>query len=511
MECLLSRCRRWTLIIFFFACLLPAAAYAAEQRPSILIDELIPCCNCLDGRFYQEISSFSELPPAQQLYTILTESDEEKNNYRLCSEIDKEGVYRYKIMGLGSIVTTQEEKSRATEKRQEAHITADVFERKRRAFHPFLAVTGTFNDNIYNTKKHKTGDVSFTVSPGFWLSFPSTRKRLHMPDYSVLSPGGLLTEEYGSEAYRRIFAYLSYQADFIFFSKDSTENRVDHTAYALVGIRFGDFTFTVDNGFSYSQDDRGMDVAASIDRHWMNTLRATALIETGRKTRVLLSFADVRVNYRDDDSSFRDRNDQIISGEFHYRLAPKTTMFTEYRFIDINYDKSGAPSSREHHFLGGLQWDATAKTTGVLRAGYALKDFKDSGRDRGDFMLEINVDYRPTAKTALSLKGWRKDLESDIDTASSMLSYGASARLQTLLTSKVTGYLHAGVTVDRYRDDSIDDNRRDTRYEGGIGLSYAFKRWLSADLGYTHYALDSSVQGNDYASNVFYFRLRFAL
>ncbi|MEW6586432.1 MAG: hypothetical protein AB1442_12580, partial [Nitrospirota bacterium] len=66
-------------------------------------------------------------------------------------------------------------------------VTEDVFGRKGGYIHPFLALTGFYTDNVFNTRDDEKGDFGAVISPGIWLSFPHVYEKLLKIETSNIS------------------------------------------------------------------------------------------------------------------------------------------------------------------------------------------------------------------------------------------------------------------------------------------------------------------------------------
>ena len=79
-----------------------------------------------------------------------------------------------------------------------------------------------------------------------------------------------------------------------------------------------------------------------------------------------------------------DRDTTQIGGTFLWRIAPKTELLAlaQRRSIDYSLDTS-TQSSTEMRYQVGAKWDATAKTSGIVKFGLLEKKFNNS--TRGDF------------------------------------------------------------------------------------------------------------------------------
>ena len=55
-------------------------------------------------------------------------------------------------------------------------------------FHPYVKVTGLYDDNVYRTNRNEQSDYATVFSPGIWLALPGTREKVVMLDTTNLTP-----------------------------------------------------------------------------------------------------------------------------------------------------------------------------------------------------------------------------------------------------------------------------------------------------------------------------------
>lgn len=465
----------------------------------------------------REITAFSDREKAEKFV-----SDVGGAGYRLyvCRDSDASGEAVYKVFAKDEVMIAARPdrtgKTAGSAPDGSERISSDIFEKRRRILHPFLSVTAMYTDNVFKTKKEKKSDFITVVSPGIWLAVPHAHERPPLIDSSTISPGGFIIEGFRFEFYRRFQAYLSYQADIELYSRNSSENTVSHLVHGSLSYKLrGGLSFELRDEYVNARDDRGTGVSFEADEYFTNLFDAAVTFEPGTKTRLRVSYTNFLVDYDASPNSFRKRVDNAVSAAVFYRLRPKTSLFAEYRFIDIDYDDDVLSDSREHHLFVGVHLDATAKTSGIIKAGYGLKDFDDRMRGGRDFILEAEVSHRLTPKVTLSIKGWRKTNETNIAGTGYIFSHGITLGYLHRLTARIAGSFNLSYINDRYRGSLVSGtetkDRDDDYYRIALGLRYEIMRWLSADAGYIYSRRESSFAGFDYANNTFYLRLNGSL
>ncbi len=477
--------------------------------------------------YAKELVSFSKKEKAEQFVEGLKTID---HTFQVCSDSAFDGNAAYTVLVKDTTIVAQapavrEERSRTSTDLQIPEqpaaentpwITGDVFEKKRRHVFPFISVTFLYTDNVFNTKRKKESDFITVISPGFALKIPYAKEKLALIDSSTISPGGYIVESLSYEFFRRFQAYLSYQTEIELFSRHSEENFVKHRARAYLGVRFrGGLALELQDEFRKSRDDWGTGVSFDSEEFYSNLFTAAITYDPGRKIWLRGAYTHFYVNYDSSINRFRQRRDNAFSGEVLYKIRPKTSLFVEYEYIDVNYTKDDSLDSKEHHIYGGVRWKVSGKTEGILKAGYGKKNFRIKIKSSRDFILEAHVNHRLTAKGAFSLKAWRKTNETNVGGAGYMFSEGISLGYTHRITSKISGLVSASYLHDKYRDvvtADVNTRKRVDRYmRAGITLRYEYRNWLNTDLGYIYSTRDSNFSEFDYSNNTLYFRINSAI
>lgn len=390
---------------------------------------------------------------------------------------------------------------------------ADLFGKRGGYIHPFFAVTEYYTDNIYNSKEDKESDFVTVLSPGIWMTLPHIYEKLLLAETSILSPGGFSLSRYKPETFRRYQTYLFYNADIELYSKDSSGNIVNHKAEGFFQYNLrGGLTFEFLDQYLASHDLRGTGISGKLDKFRTNLANLNIMYNTSNRFNFRLDYANYLVNYTASRNDFRDRIDNSLSAYVFYKFKPKTSLFYEYEFVDINYDDDIISDSTEHHNFIGLQWDITAKSKGSIKAGYGFKDFSSSEFDEdNEFILEAQVDHKITGKTSIILKASRKTNESNISTLNYMTSDYFQIDYLQKITGKITGNASFSLGRNTYNGkltlNGITKKLRDNYITGLIALQYKFKEWLEMDVGYILNKRDSTFSDFDYTTNIIFIKL----
>jgi len=393
-------------------------------------------------------------------------------------------------------------------------ITAsDVYGKRGGYLHPFLSITGYSTDNVFNTPDNEESDFVTVLSPGIWLSVPRIKEKLVNINTSTIAPGGYIMSRPSGSFFRRYQVYLLYAADVELFSHYSSENFFGHRIEGLFQYNFrGGLTFEFVDQFLYSHDVRGTGISDELDEYYSNIANVRLRYDHGRKLWFMADYHNFVVDYRDTGNDFRHRNDNTISGYVFYKLQPKTSVFFQYQYIDINYTNDILSDSKEHNMYSGLAWDITAKSRGSIKAGYGIKEFADPGMEKAEnFILEAQLNHKFTPKTSVTLNGWRKTFETNISTTDYILSHGIQIVYNQQVTMKLTGNAKLSYINDQYKGyltyGGKTDERKDDYYAGTIGLYYKFMDRLAAGVGYSYSRRNSNFSGFEYTNNMIFFNI----
>lgn len=223
------------------------------------------------------------------------------------------------------------------------------------------------------------------------------------------------------------------------------------------------------------------------------------------KGRIDLYFNFISRNYTNhlERTRQRDVDGYTMGGIFYYRFMPKTSALFEIREIvsDYLFTPTGVPSlsSLQSHYLTGLTWEPTAKTTGSVKVGYLTKDFDDPAREsQGMPTYEVALSWAPKSYSVFRLAAER--------TANEPVYTGASfARSQYYALSWNHGWLErlsSRLEVNRTEFNHVDSDIRNEGYGVFVGLFYKPRHWLTTGLNYFYNDRTSTQQQYDYSRNM---------
>lgn len=198
----------------------------------------------------------------------------------------------------------------------------------------------------------------------------------------------------------------------------------------------------------------------------------------------------------------REYDATVAKGILYAAVAPKTKALLEVRHTTYEYVTNTGLDSTNLALLAGVKWEATAKTTGSVKAGTETKEF-DAGGERDNAMWEVAVSWSPLSYSTFTLTTDSKLDEGSngaavIETQATSLSWDHQWRKRLSSTASVSmsnqDYLGAATPSGADRTDEI------THY--GVGVTYAARRWLDVGVGYKFSQNDSNAPGRSYERNM---------
>ncbi len=389
-----------------------------------------------------------------------------------------------------------------------------------RYFNPSLTITEVYTDNAYNTNTNKKSDWSTYIVPSFNFQLPFLHlQHAEIEDSSTRAPSGLLLDRRTPESFTRYDLSVKYQPIFPVISQNSPSgNMISHKLDGIFLYNFrGGVSFSLADEFLRSYDTRSkiQGEVNEVDKYMSNLADAILTYDAGARLQLRGDYSYYFVDYDAERNSFRNHHDNAYSLYLFYKIQPKTALFLQYSFINIDHDftapaDSATFDSKEHHYLVGIDWDITAKSSGRISAGYGTKDFENSEQFR-DFIYEAQITHRFTPKTSVIFKAFRKTQETDLETFLFMLSNGATMSYQQMMTRKITAAIDLLYEIDRYEGNQGVligfPDRKDYVYQAGVRFQYAFRRWLRTDIGYSFTRTDSNIPVYSYSTNTFSFGL----
>jgi hypothetical protein len=196
------------------------------------------------------------------------------------------------------------------------------------------------------------------------------------------------------------------------------------------------------------------------------------------------------------------------TGGFAFHALPKTSFFGEVYYGRTETTPNfTAPSVPNVSFVGGTlggRGSFTEKLTGQVKAGYETREFADNSDAPSSPVADISLTQRLTTKSSLSLSYARLH---DVSVQFAKQSYTAnmiSGQFNQMIGSAGKWRASAGSSWGMFEYESTGASAplKYDQYSAYFGLEYRLQLWLSMRLGYSFSALRYGTDGgSDYDVN----------
>lgn len=343
-------------------------------------------------------------------------------------------------------------------------------------FTPTLMLKETYDDNFRELEHQKESSWITTIKPTFEL----------------------LAEDRNS-AYR-----LTYEADSEIYHDASDASNTDHNVVLEGVMEFSSSQrLKLETGYKKIEETGDTAVADENDKYHATHVGGLYTFGSAKADNRLefgANYEELRYDNSGDINADEERDTTSLSGTWFHRLGGSTNSLVELRHYDFDYVQKDSPrnSTTNAVLVGGI-WDATAKTTGKLRVGYAEKDFDDNSRDDlRSPMWEVGVDWLPLTYSKFSLAARRAFDEGD-DGSDAIKSTSTSLAWAHGWTPRIT----STVSYEFGTKDYEGQDRSDDLSVIGLSLNYKMRRWLDIGLGYSYRDNDSSAAEQSFKRNVY--------
>lgn len=385
-------------------------------------------------------------------------------------------------------------------------------------FHPFVTMSGKYDDNIYNTANDKVSDYATVLSPGIWLALPGVKEQSASPLTNPRTTGGVGVVEDHGDLIRRLKTFLHYRADLTRYDEVDDKDTDDQQLDGLLQYSFrGGLSFELMDQYKMGHEDSNESISGEQVDYTSNLFGTRVNYDISSRFRLRGEYSNFDVNYDSAVNDNRNRNDDKYSTYVYYKLTGKSSIFVEYDFVDISYDKSPTLDSSEHYVWGGYRYKFSEKTMGEVKAGYLDKEYEAANgfNSPGEFVLKGWLGYALTGKSRLHLSVARIPNEPDQYDEQSALTNTVDLTLSHTLTSKITMSLGGGYGQTSYEGNytygGVVGERQDDKYSGKFSLDYRIQDWLGVGAGYTYTDRDSTIADRSYADNVVMLTLTLAM
>ncbi len=344
--------------------------------------------------------------------------------------------------------------------------------------HPSFAERIMVHDNIYQVSgkggEDKESDIINIYTPGLYLELPF---------------GGAFKPAKGH------LLLFDWYSDFKNYRDNADQNQQNHYIDSSLTLNF---PRGLDIILEERYEDTNTPAGSETDQlHPRKTNLAgitVSLPNYFRRFDIELQYENFDQSYDENALERANRNESRFSFRIPFNPSPRITMFPEYTYGITNYDKSSIEDAlSDSHFneiFGGIEWLATARTTGIVKLGYRNRQYnRASVSNVNTFVMSAEVNVYISKHTWLKVDLIRKQRESEFTLGSnSHITSGGGVTISHMLTNKLTAELNAQYHKANFKGVS----RKDDIYDFAATIDYTFNNWLSADINYTYREKDVS-------------------
>jgi len=189
------------------------------------------------------------------------------------------------------------------------------------------------------------------------------------------------------------------------------------------------------------------------------------------------------------------RNEHSFTVKVPFRLTPKINIFPEYTygFNNIDHERliAGLSDSHWNTIFGGIEWQVTAKTTGIMKFGYTNRDFEKAAvSDVSTFSMLMGIKADLSSRTQLTINADRSTHVSEFTPGSNaFVRTGGNFRIFHKIKK-----LNVAISGVYFKSVFHDSTRKDDDYMLGADVAYNIKEWSFIDFKYSYKDKHSNIE-----------------
>lgn len=357
---------------------------------------------------------------------------------------------------------------------------------------PTIDLGMQYDDNLVSTADNKTASWSRVISPQ--LNFQSSlgnnlvtvAYRLRNQDFFD-SPQDNFTDHF-------LIGQLEVEFD--------ARHRLDTKLEYEDGHEARGAGFSIGNGQNLARPDKYRQTE-------FDTLYTYGAFNSDGRVEINFNIRDLIYDIDTPRYAARGRQLSSLGGTFIYRVGATTDVTFDIRQTEVDYklalDPNNTLDSTIRQYLVGIQWKATAKTSGFVKVGYEEKDFdSDLREDFGGFDWAAGVVWEPLEYSTFELITGADTNETNGEgnfirgrTHSIEWRHDWQERLRSRVNLSINNNRYEGELIQGF-DIRSDDNR-----SFNAALYYQFRRWLNFELAYKYSERNSNRTEIDFDRNQF--------
>ncbi len=363
--------------------------------------------------------------------------------------------------------------------------------------YPELSATLMYDDNIYAAQNNELSDEILIISPEIRIKPNFTRDSLELGAGANINRYNTYTNENTNDAW----GYLKGRIDLT----DSTN------VYAGVSLsrdhedRSSPDTNQLVQSTSFASPTRYRDFSSNVGLY--HELTEGLKVRLGASTTKLDYENTPLVGGSSYDNGYRDRKETLSGGRITYAAAQGIDVFVQGMSDQREYDTTDATFDHNSKGYNAAVGVATWFTESLSAEGYVGRihqSYDNSAfSDVNAIDYGLNINYKMTPKTTLTMDLDRSIEETTIDTSSGYLNTALTGRVKQNVSHDLS--LNASLTHQWSRYNSYD--RKDTYFGGGVGMKYYLSNAIYTAADYQYRQRSSTTDTADYKNNIVYITL----
>lgn len=190
------------------------------------------------------------------------------------------------------------------------------------------------------------------------------------------------------------------------------------------------------------------------------------------------------------------------SGRFFWRIMPKTSAVFDLRHTEYQYKESTALlDSAETNYFVGLNWNATAATTGSFRVGHSTKDYKDRS-DFSGMSWETGITWKPLTYSTFNFSAIRSINDTVGGASNSVGNYIVNSTYEARWNHEWRHNLNSSIGWRHTQSDYDGIDRKDTQDIISADLHYKLRPQVDVGLEMNWSDRQSNLDQYDYERRV---------
>jgi hypothetical protein len=344
---------------------------------------------------------------------------------------------------------------------------------------PQFSLAEVYNDNLFYQAQDRIQDFITDIGPGLKL-------QLGRPEHNYIS--------------------LGYTLDELLYIDNPDLDAPQHSVELLDQFLFQRLKIIGSDRFQYLSSPVGgvveqivspvgiaTTVGKNVDRVSFDD-NYTVSYDLGEKTSTYVRVTHYSLDYQQQVALY---DIQTVTGTlgFGYRAFPKTIFFGEVYYGQTATDPNMPllPANPDMSFVGGyagVRGNFTQKLSGMVKAGYEVREFSDGSTSFGDPVVDLALTQRFSEKQSASLTYSRLSNVSIQYTRQSYTADTVGVQFMQILAPSHKWRANLGGSYAMYQYEQAGGSTFSAlqySYDyvrASVSLAYQMQRWATASLGY---------------------------